>query len=137
MDIVDISELDIDKEFYIMSKESHSLEIDKCHLKSFYNVRYIGKKTTDKKLRNIEVDPAFYRYFFKGTYDTIVKRVLKAHEIDQMLFHTIDDVLVYLVMRLDRLNKGRLEEDRALYRFDDYVKEQVKLSQEQFPEKWI
>lgn len=134
MRIVTIHDLEIGKEYYLLSEDSHSIVIDEYHLKSFHKVKYRGTIKTRETTGMVYKDITSFEFI-----NLITNKIvhMQHYDIEQRIFFDIHDILSYLVMRLDRLNENRDPHERPLYRFDSYITEQVKTSQEEFPEKWI
>ncbi len=133
MDIVKLRDLVIGQKYYIMSDAEHFEIIDQNHLDSFHIVEYMGTSKSRDRQGMVYVDKHWFE--FKDIIND-KKILLKHFEIEQMVFKTYDDILVYFVNRVEFLN--REYSDQALYfKFDDFIKKQINHSQEIFPEKWI
>lgn len=134
MKLVTIHDLKVGNEYYLLSEDNHSIVIDYEHLKSFHKVEYRGTmKIREMRGGIIHVNHSFE--FINLITNSIVH--MQDYDIEQRIFVDIHDILNYLVMRLDKLNENRDPHERPLYRFDDFIIEIVKMSQEEFPEKWI
>ena len=113
-------------DYYIMSDECHSSEIDKDHYETFKKHQYIGCRFfTSGHVSNVYVAYNF------STYELLPNTIIELTEDqkEQKVFNDQDEVLKYLVRHVDNLGSP--------YRLDKYLQEKVIKSQKDNPEKWI